>query len=723
MKPSSRKQRDLATGSQKKRQAIIVLGMHRSGTSALTRVLNLLGCPLDPDLVGAADGNESGHWESNAAVTLNDEILESAGSRWDDWGPINYQWRQSAIHADAIDRVVSVVQSHAALGPLFALKDPRICRLADLWLKAMDTADVDPRIILMLRNPAEVAESLENRDLMPSGYGYLLWLRHVLDAERLSRGRLRTLCRYDMLMRNWYDIVERIGADLGVVLPRNSPVVHSEIESFLNRGSRHHDLSHDKVMANPALSIWLRRTYAIMLAWSETGEQAADYPELDIIRSEFDRAYSTFARLVLPGERSGEYSAGSQLKRELDTRLTDAQQAAEAAQAALAQADAQRAAFAAREAELTAQIDAGRVQAQQLQSEIDSLRAEAEQLRNSATEDAQAAVLAADARAQQLHAEIVSLRTESELLRGQAATLAAEHATIESRLATFRAEAERELQQRLDGEARLAETAGQLFEQSVQRAELAGRVAAAESAMIQRQEELAQVWSQLLAAEKARVLAESTASQAAERRIELERRVASAESEAADLRRQLAEVRATPAPVPDHLHAEIAQLTRMLHDQESSAQRALAAQASAEAALAQRGEEIGTLKTEFERQQAATRTADAARAAAEQKLASRFDEIARLTTYLADEGRKARVAGDQVDWLLQMTKLAQSFPKWWALMPRDWRQQREHRRYRKAGLFDAARYLETYPDVASDGMDPVRHYILHGLAEGRQRPL
>src|SRR3546814_11847187 len=61
----------------------------------------------------------------------------------------------------------------------------------------MAAAEVEPRVVVMLRNPAEVCASLEERDLMAPGYGQLLWLRHVLDAERFSRGVPRVLCRYD----------------------------------------------------------------------------------------------------------------------------------------------------------------------------------------------------------------------------------------------------------------------------------------------------------------------------------------------------------------------------------------------------------------------------------------------------------------------------------------------------------------------------------------------
>jgi hypothetical protein len=66
-----------------RRRAILVAGMHRSGTSALTRMVNLLGAALPEDLLPASRGNELGHWEPAKIVELHDKMLESAHSGWD----------------------------------------------------------------------------------------------------------------------------------------------------------------------------------------------------------------------------------------------------------------------------------------------------------------------------------------------------------------------------------------------------------------------------------------------------------------------------------------------------------------------------------------------------------------------------------------------------------------------------------------------------------------
>ncbi|WP_397581987.1 sulfotransferase family protein, partial [Sphingorhabdus sp.] len=330
-------------------KGILVLGMHRSGTSAFTRVLNLLGCALPDNLIGAGDGNETGHWEAISVVSLNDQIFTSAGSRWDDWGPLNDDWRQSSLRDEMLQKAVTLIEEHVDLGSLFAIKDPRLCRLADVWLAAMEEAKVEPSVVLMVRNPAEVIASLESRDLMAPGYSQLLWLRHALDAEFFSRGSNRVVCRYDQLMSNWFSVIDRVRIGLGITLPRNSPSVHLEIKQYLNGQHRHHDIPVETVIGNPALSDWLRTTFAIMMRWSEEGEKSSDYAELDQIRLEFDRSYSTFARLLLPDDLAGEPGLGPRMKRELAGQVI-------AAQAASEEAEGRASAAAAREAELAAEI-------------------------------------------------------------------------------------------------------------------------------------------------------------------------------------------------------------------------------------------------------------------------------------------------------------------------------------------------------------------------------
>lgn len=625
------------TGSGVPAQGIMVLGMHRSGTSACVRVLNLLGCALSDRLLGAGEGNEAGHWEPVETVTLNDEMLISAGSSHDDWGPINPDWGDSVIRSRMVQRAGDVLADHAMLGPLFAIKDPRMCRLADVWLEAAGHAGVEPLVLLLLRNPVEVAASLEVRDLMSKGYGELLWLRHVLDAEFFSRGQKRVICSYDELMNNWQILVEKIKTGLGVVFPRNSPKTRIEISQFLSHAHRHHVADPAMVTENPAHSEWLRKTFQVMLNWSEGGEAPSDYRVLDDVRAEMDRAYATFAPLLLTPVVAGVVGSGGQLRAELALLRDETERKTEALRQTSGEAEEIRAAAEQRETELAARVDVEVARVKSLQFDIERLSAD---LASHSTSDEDAAALRA----------ALTERT-------------AELEFVQSALNESLVEAETERQRRAEAEERLAEASRALQEQQLLNAELAGRIAALQSTLIQRQEELAQLLSQFHAAEQVRVRAEMELEQERERSAKLVERV-----------------RAESA-------AETARMSR-----------------------------------EIEQLAEAVRTAEVAHAETESKLGARFDELAQLTTFIASEADRADAAESQAKWMSAVRRLEDGFPAWWAIMPRAWRQRRAHRRLHRAGLFDAEAYLAIHPDVAAAAMDPLRHYMLHGIAEGRTRP-
>jgi hypothetical protein len=64
-------------------EGVLVVGMHRSGTSATTRVLNLFGLSLceEKDLWLSLPGNETGYWESSSLSRFNERLLTAAGGR------------------------------------------------------------------------------------------------------------------------------------------------------------------------------------------------------------------------------------------------------------------------------------------------------------------------------------------------------------------------------------------------------------------------------------------------------------------------------------------------------------------------------------------------------------------------------------------------------------------------------------------------------------------
>ncbi len=300
---------ELNAGPHSARRAILVLGMHRSGTSALARTLNLLGCDLPKTLVAETDSNKAGHWESMPISRLNDELLESAGTNWHDWLPFNPDWVRSPKAAEFRQRAQDALAAEFGGSFLFVLKDPRICRMTRFWLETLEDFGARPAIFFIVRNPLEVAESLKKRDGFDTALGHLLWLRNVLDSEFESRGRARFIMSYDGLLSHWGRLLKNAQETLGVTWPRKPSLINPEIDNFLSAGLHHHHRTLDAVVHGEMVSEWLRGSYEIVDRWSREGENENDYAQLDRIRRQFDETAPAFARLIALGNYHRNQSA------------------------------------------------------------------------------------------------------------------------------------------------------------------------------------------------------------------------------------------------------------------------------------------------------------------------------------------------------------------------------------------------------------------------------
>ena len=291
--------RDQSTGTTQlasppsPRKAILVLGMHRSGTSALTAVLGFLGCDLPELLMPAGPENEKGFFESNRVTPLNEKILASAGSIWFDWSPIHSNWFQSPEAAQFHDQAIEVLHQEFGTSELFVLKDPRICRLLPFWLKVLEADDCQPLIIHIFRAPSEVAASLAKAQSREPQSTLLLWLRHVLDAEANTRGRPRMFTNYDTLMDNWETVATQFPEVFGVELPRDAKQAAPEVTDFLTPSLRHFTYA-DSSSNMDALPEWVSQVYAIMQKWAATNEDPADHSKLNTIRAAFDEAPANY---------------------------------------------------------------------------------------------------------------------------------------------------------------------------------------------------------------------------------------------------------------------------------------------------------------------------------------------------------------------------------------------------------------------------------------------
>ena len=143
---------------------VLVLGVHRSGTSALTQALVAMGCATGDFAPKTSDENPDGYFEHPAFRAFNDRLLTALGGSWDNWG------FHAGLVVEALPVLCDWLDEAAALltttfpgpGP-FVLKDPRLCTLLPFWRSAIARAGLRPACILMLRDPQEVADSQTRR--------------------------------------------------------------------------------------------------------------------------------------------------------------------------------------------------------------------------------------------------------------------------------------------------------------------------------------------------------------------------------------------------------------------------------------------------------------------------------------------------------------------------------------------------------------------------------
>lgn len=286
------------------RFALLVLGMHRSGTSALTRIVNLLGTPLGNDLLPAHPDNQAGFWEHREVVLLHDELLAALGTSWDDPRPIADHELEGDTVQPFRDRLRAILEREFEASPSFAIKDPRLCRLLPLWLPLLEEMNVRPLCILTGRHPDEVAASLGRRDEMPDASARLLWLTHVLAAEWHSRGCTRAFVTFDDLLNDWRGEMRRVAQTLGL---NWEPALHqaaNEIDAFLDDSLRHHRVADEEPAGGP----WIERAWSAFRAGAH-GEPERAAMALDRVSREVKVAGELFFPMVAETGRWREKAA------------------------------------------------------------------------------------------------------------------------------------------------------------------------------------------------------------------------------------------------------------------------------------------------------------------------------------------------------------------------------------------------------------------------------
>jgi hypothetical protein len=179
-----------------------VLGMHRSGTSAFSGLLCSSGLDAPADLMPPTSQNEKGYYESMSIFEVNEAFFHKLQSSWMTTAPFSPGWHNQLVCFEWLSSLLSVLSESFRDASRPVIKDPRFCLLFPALHVLIESNLLDVAILLPVRHPFEVAESLYSRDGLPFATSIRMWLHHVFSAELHTRSLPRMVYSYESLLHN-----------------------------------------------------------------------------------------------------------------------------------------------------------------------------------------------------------------------------------------------------------------------------------------------------------------------------------------------------------------------------------------------------------------------------------------------------------------------------------------------------------------------------------------
>lgn len=171
---------------QMRREVILLIGMHRSGTSLLGSLVEGLGISVGDTLHPADPHDPACCFEDGTCVDIQERMLQALGQPWaGERGmlPFPAQWWRAPEMASLVEELANWIDHRLETdGVTWAFKDSHITRFLPLWRELLGKRGLIPRCILAARDPAEVVASEATRDGIPADRVLLIWLRYNLDA-------------------------------------------------------------------------------------------------------------------------------------------------------------------------------------------------------------------------------------------------------------------------------------------------------------------------------------------------------------------------------------------------------------------------------------------------------------------------------------------------------------------------------------------------------------
>jgi len=262
------------------KKCIIVLGMHRSGTSVLSNLVSLMGCHIGrTDTMPKRADNPKGFFENYKIYKFNQNLLEENNVSWDE-----YSFTVKDIHKNQfrnyVEQAKVIIQEEFNYVNLFFIKDPRMCLLFPIWEAALEELNIETKCILSYRSILEVSLSLEKRNQFSLVKSMMIWSHYFFQSELNSRSKERILIRFNQDYENIEALLKTlsqfIGVDLDAEIKKTAKETYSK--KLVHHSIKEQNLSDD-------IPSYLKSLIKLI---SES--RFTDFKELDTLRKDFNNS-------------------------------------------------------------------------------------------------------------------------------------------------------------------------------------------------------------------------------------------------------------------------------------------------------------------------------------------------------------------------------------------------------------------------------------------------
>ena len=253
---------------------LVVIGVHRSGTSTVARLLECLGAKPSRNLMQGDRNNPKGYFEDVDVTMFNrHRLLQALGSTWNHTSPLDWTRLTDGLRSELMVEAASILKRNFKPGnPISVLKDPQITDLLPFWLEVLEKSGYRFKIVCALRDPLSVARSLRVRDGFTIQFGSMIYAAYWMGALRAMQGLTPSFVSYERMLLDPRGTLLRLSSETGLPLPEDAEQrLAAFSKEFLNPNPGHLVYSSNHGEWGTEVFQAAKDIYAALLHAEETG--------------------------------------------------------------------------------------------------------------------------------------------------------------------------------------------------------------------------------------------------------------------------------------------------------------------------------------------------------------------------------------------------------------------------------------------------------------------